>query len=103
MAAIHVPSTTAGGLTPICNDCGIMLCWDISDEEYQEAMAFWEAWICQECNGGTPLSLKAWLEERDILVLSTLADIYLDQYDALCDQANALADQYARERHARAA
>ena len=54
-------STMPGALTPTCNDCGIALCWDISEEEYLEAIRFWESWICKVCNGGTPLSLSAWM------------------------------------------
>ncbi|MDW7555348.1 hypothetical protein D9623_33475 (plasmid) [Azospirillum brasilense] len=48
--------TIPGGVTPICNCCGINLCWDISNEEYREAKAFWDAWVCQDCNGGKPMS-----------------------------------------------
>ena len=57
-------STLPGGKTPICNDCGIALCWDIADEEYLEAAVFWDAWICQDCNGGVRLSLKDWNAQR---------------------------------------
>lgn len=47
---VHIrPSTLAGGLTPICNDCGISLCWDISDQEYEEKKSFWNEWRCSEC------------------------------------------------------
>ena len=49
-----------GGVTPICNECGVALCWDISEEDYQQAKQFWDDWICQVCNGGTPLSLRSW-------------------------------------------
>lgn len=54
--------TMPGGVTPTCNDCGVALCWDISDEQYAEAKEFWDAWVCQDCNGGEPMSLKAWLK-----------------------------------------
>ena len=47
-----------GGVTPICKECGVSLCWDISDEDYKEASAFWDAWICKDCNGGVAPSLK---------------------------------------------
>jgi len=52
--------TPEGAVTPICNECGVSLCWDLSDFEYAEAKPFWDRWICQECNGGTKMSLKAW-------------------------------------------
>jgi len=53
-------STMEGAVTPICNECGITLCWDISIEEYEEAKGFWDDWICEVCNKGVPLSLKEW-------------------------------------------
>lgn len=53
--------TMPGGVTPTCSDCGIALCWDISKEDYHEAATFWDEWICEDCNGGTPLSLKQWM------------------------------------------
>lgn len=57
-----LPSTTfIGDFTPICEDCGIRLCWDISREDYAKAQPFWDAWKCQECNGGRPMSAKAWM------------------------------------------
>lgn len=56
---VHVTSSTIDdGLTPICNDCGVSLCWDISTEEYEENPAFWDSWICRVCNNGEALSLK---------------------------------------------
>lgn len=55
--------TLPGCVTPICNDCGIALCWDISEEDYEAARDFWDAWKCQNCNG-TAMSLKAWIEDR---------------------------------------
>jgi len=48
--------TMEGGLTPICNRCMITLCWDISEQEYEEHQKFWDAWICEECNGGEKFS-----------------------------------------------
>lgn len=41
-----------GGYTPICNSCGIKLCWDISEYEYEDNELFWDNWKCQQCNGG---------------------------------------------------
>jgi hypothetical protein len=63
-------STPEGALTPICNECGISLCWDISDEEYAEAQPFWNDWICQECNGGTRMSLQDWKRRNPEQVLN---------------------------------
>lgn len=64
MAVCKTPSTIPGGWTPRCNECGVALCWDISAEEYDDARAFWDDWICQTCNDGTALSLRAWKETR---------------------------------------
>jgi len=47
--------TLPGGVTPVCNSCGVALCWDISEGEYAQDQAFWDAWRCKECNGGTPM------------------------------------------------
>lgn len=59
MGTIATKSTLSGGVTPACNKCGIHLCWDISDVEYQADRSFWDAWICQDCNDGVPMSRKA--------------------------------------------
>lgn len=47
--------TLQGGVTPVCNGCGIRLDWDISAGEYTQDGAFWDAWRCRECNGGEPM------------------------------------------------
>jgi hypothetical protein len=60
MAAATLPGTLPGGLTPVCNGCGVALCWDISVEDYEGAKPFWDAWVCATCNGGEPLSLRSW-------------------------------------------
>ena len=57
--------SSLGGMTPICNDCGICLCWDISEEEYQEEKAFWDVWKCQDCNPNYSGALKRFrLDEK---------------------------------------
>lgn len=52
--------TMPGGVTPTCNECGVLLCWDISNAEYEEAKPFWDDWCCQDCNGGKAMSLHDW-------------------------------------------
>lgn len=64
MGVIQLNSTMMGCYTPICNECGVVLCWDISFSEYEEAEIFWDRWICKGCNGDTPLSLTQWLAEN---------------------------------------
>lgn len=51
--------TMPGGMTPICNRCNVSLCWDIAIEEYEADQAFWDAWVCRDCNGGTPMRRPA--------------------------------------------
>jgi hypothetical protein len=60
MMGVHVhPGTIPGGVTPICNDCGVSLCWDISEDQYERECAFWDDWKCRDCNGGEPMSRAA--------------------------------------------
>lgn len=49
MGVLILPSTWIGALTPICNECGITLCWDISYEDYFDREDFWDDWKCDEC------------------------------------------------------
>lgn len=41
--------TMDGALTPICEDCGVSLCWDLEESE-----------ALQDCNGGERMSLEKW-------------------------------------------
>lgn len=53
---VHVHhGTMPEGKTPICNECGVSLCFDISDDEYSLNQTFWDNWICRDCNGGEPM------------------------------------------------
>ena len=45
-----VSSQLEGGFTPICDECGIKLCWDISTEDYLADTEFWENWTCKVCD-----------------------------------------------------
>jgi len=49
-----------GALTPICEACGVSLCWDVSEAEGLADEAFWNQWKCQDCNGGHRMSLEQW-------------------------------------------
>lgn len=63
---VHIhPGTMPDGVTPICNTCMISLCWDISQEEYEESRQFWDAWICKDCNGGIPFRKVLFSEVRN--------------------------------------
>lgn len=39
-----------GEVQPICDDCGVALCWSIDESEYLEWKGFWESWKCRDCN-----------------------------------------------------
>lgn len=58
-----ISSRSTDGKTPVCDCCGIHLCWDIAPHEYEEAKPFWDAWKCQDCNGGKPMSLAHYRDE----------------------------------------
>ena len=60
MGVAVTASTMLGCVTPTCNECGIALCWDIDENEYYNDREFWDAWCCEVCNGGKPMSLKEW-------------------------------------------
>ena len=58
MGVHKAPRTMPGDLTPICNECGVYLCWDISEEEYLTRREFWDEWRCKECCPGSKDSLS---------------------------------------------
>lgn len=56
-----VDSSLGGGKTPICSECGIALCFDIDDQEYEEMQDYWDAWRCEVCD---PDVKGTWLKAR---------------------------------------
>lgn len=74
MAVTIHGGTMPGGTTPMCNDCGVSLCWDISRTEYLEAKAFWDAWCCRDCSPDK-LSAHGWclLNGREALPAAVAA------------------------------
>ena len=34
---------------PICDDCGIALCYGINEFEYLDHKEFWDNWVCDKC------------------------------------------------------
>lgn len=58
------------GFTPVCNECGIALCWDISDIQYKEEKEFWDKWCCKDCNPQAVGSLKAYRQALETEVNS---------------------------------
>lgn len=58
MGVVKLKSTLSGGVTPICNECGVALCWDISNEEYDHEKSFWDNWKCKDCNGGIAMKRR---------------------------------------------
>ena len=45
-----VIESISGWFTPVCNDCGVHLCWDISQIDYDESKNFWDNWTCRTCD-----------------------------------------------------
>jgi len=64
MGVIQIPSTMLGSVTPICNSCGVVLCWDVSIEEYIEQKEFWDSWECKSCNPNYKGALKRFKENK---------------------------------------
>jgi hypothetical protein len=50
-----------GGFKPICNSCGIALCYSLSEEEYYRVKAFWDKWECDQCNPNAVGALTKYL------------------------------------------
>lgn len=50
MGVINSLSFPDDALTPVCEKCGVHLCWDISQKEYEDDKLFWENWQCKDCN-----------------------------------------------------
>lgn len=61
MGVTILKSTPSDFLTPICNECGIHLCYDISIQEYNQDKNFWDDWRCDICN---PHARGSYLEYR---------------------------------------
>lgn len=51
-------SNIVGGFTPVCNNCGVHLCWDISELEYLNLKHFWDNWKCENCDPNAKGSRK---------------------------------------------
>lgn len=73
--------TPEGAVTPICNECGVSLCWDIPRIEYIEAKAFWDAWRCQECNGSR-LSAFGWRKANGREALPAPVETVVSRFEA---------------------
>jgi len=50
--------------TPICEDCGIQLCWSIEEEVYNQQSEFWNQWKCKDCNPNYSGALKNFLNDK---------------------------------------
>jgi hypothetical protein len=46
--------------TPVCNSCGIHLCWDLEGFQYENEKPFWDEWECRDCNSEYEGSLTRW-------------------------------------------
>ena len=57
-------NTFLGGYTPMCDDCGVALCWDIGPDEYEAERGFWDTWRCRDCNPDYLGARKRWVAKR---------------------------------------
>jgi hypothetical protein len=48
---------------PICK-CGQVMCYSISDAQYQREKEFWNNWECRFCNPNWEGSLKRWKNDK---------------------------------------
>lgn len=64
MGVTKTYSTLEEGLTPICNECGVALCWDIHILEYEDDKGFWDEWKCKCCNPQYEGALTRWRIEQ---------------------------------------
>ena len=77
---VHVHGgTMSGALTPICQTCGVSLCWDIDRTTYLEARPFWDAWRCQDC-AGSRLSARAWIAANGVDALPPAVRAVVDPF-----------------------
>lgn len=53
------------GWQPICNDCGLSLCFVITLQEYDQTKTFWEQWRCVYCDKDAIGSFARWLATHD--------------------------------------
>lgn len=51
---------------PLCNDCGVALCWGISFDEYEEYTEFWDNWRCRDCNPNYEGSYEKFKKSKDV-------------------------------------
>jgi hypothetical protein len=51
-----------GAVTPICSECGVSLCFDVSLEEYDQLKEFWDQWRCEGCDPAAPGSRQRFVD-----------------------------------------
>jgi hypothetical protein len=49
---------------PVCNDCGLALCFTLDEREYEREQEYWDYWTCVYCNPHAVGSLARWLESH---------------------------------------
>lgn len=64
MGVTKLNSTMPDAWTPICEECGVALCYDITEIEYQQNKEFWDNWTCKECNPNYKGSLRKFEENK---------------------------------------
>jgi hypothetical protein len=72
MAVTINASTLDGGYTPMCSNCGVALCWDISEQEYEDGKGFWDDWTCKDCNPDYKGAYQRWMARQSLKRLKQL-------------------------------
>ena len=61
--------------TPICSNCGVCLCWDISSDDYWEDKDFWDNWTCRDCNPNYKHALRKYKLEKLKVEIDTIPEL----------------------------
>jgi len=58
MGVSRFASTMSGALTPVCNNCGVALEFDVAEEEYEQNPKYWDSWVCPDCVSNSGYNFK---------------------------------------------
>lgn len=56
-----------GGYIPVCETCGVALCWGIAPHEYEEDKKFWDDWQCRDCDPNADGSRKRYRFNKNLV------------------------------------
>ena len=64
-----------GEYQPVCDSCGIALCWSLTEREYRRTSSFWNIWECSSCN--PEVSLANWIKNSNYKLERIAQDDYI--------------------------